>query len=86
MFQKLDQCRTLFKSCLLVTQDLLRDKEARKSVQVKKATESCIKIISQLRGAPSRKDASSQDCGLPVMQGLRGLELFVLKGEGLIYI
>ena len=47
----------------LIADGLWGETEARKSVYVKKASVYCIKVISQLRGAPGRKEASSQDCG-----------------------
>ncbi len=59
---KLDKCRALFKKHLLVAQDLWGPKTTRNSVAVKPAHDSCF-FISQLRGAPSREDASSQDRG-----------------------
>ncbi len=62
VFLNLDKCRALFKTWLLVAQDLWWDKEARKSIYVNWASVYCIKIIFQVRGAPCRKDASSQDC------------------------
>ncbi len=63
MFLKLDKCRALFKNWLLVAQDLWWDKKARKSICVNQALVYYVKIIFQLRSAPGRKDASSQDCG-----------------------
>ncbi len=53
----------VFKTWLLVAQDLWWDKEARKKIYVNQASVYCGKIISQLRGAPGRKDVPSQDCG-----------------------
>ena len=60
--QKIYKCQTLFLNHLLMTQDLWLQKYPRNSVMVKPAH--CLpSFISQLRGAPSRKDASSRDRG-----------------------
>ncbi len=45
-----------------VAQSLVRQKSQEKHLYVNWVLVYCIKIIFQLRGAPGRKDASSQDC------------------------